>query len=208
MSEETVVQYKNLAPALAAFQGSMGPLHKDKSVKVASQKGSYSFKYAPLESIIEAIKGPLSANGLSFSQTVDYNAGGKLAVVTRLYHSSGEWISSMVPMDIAASGMQALGSAITYARRYGLTNILGLAADEDDDGNASEGNKVEVQEKASPVSFEKLKELKDLVVSDKSGSIGKLVEQALADNKVKSPADLKPTTFNQLMTAARIKGMA
>src|SRR5690606_30331183 len=78
----------------------------------------------------------LKKHGLAFSQFVD--DGG---LTTILLHESGEWIEARTSFDgISYSTAQELGSAITYLRRYALTAALGIAADEDDDGNVNAGN--------------------------------------------------------------------
>lgn len=132
-----------LSEALAKAQLEIQPPSKSKTVKVQSARGAYSFSYATLDSVIEAARKPLANNGLSFSQGVE-PLDGKLVLSTILMHSSGEWVESLVPMIVTQEGMQAMGSAISYARRYGLSNILGITADEDDDGNTADGNRVEV----------------------------------------------------------------
>ena len=62
-------------------------------------------------------------------------------VVTTLYHAAGR-LSGSMPVFKTESGPQAYGSALTYARRYGVTLLLGICADDDDDANAAEGNEV------------------------------------------------------------------
>jgi hypothetical protein len=78
----------------------------------------------------------LAANGIAVVQTLDSTGDGHHFLFTRLVHVSGQWIESLCPIP-AAGDMQKMGSAITYARRYSLSAICGIAADEDDDANAS-----------------------------------------------------------------------
>lgn len=137
-----------LADALAKAQAIIKPPAKNKKVKVTSQKGSYEFMYSTLDALIESVRGPFSSNGLSFSQGVA-RVDGTLVLVTMLMHSSGEWISNTVPLDVQNPGMQPLGSAISYARRYGLGDIAGVVAEEDDDGNAADGNKASTVQPSS-----------------------------------------------------------
>ena len=121
----------NLAKALNKFQG-LG-------IKVGKEASNPFFKskYASLANILDTIAKPLSECGLSFSQFPD----GK-SLTTLLVHSeSGEWIEATYEMPIAKpNDPQAVGSAITYARRYAIGAILGLNIDDDDDGNAAAGN--------------------------------------------------------------------
>lgn len=132
---------KELASALAKVK--FGEIGKSKTVKVQTKSGSsYNFEYAPLEVIMAAIRGPLAEQGLTLSQTI--SQGPPLGVYTTLLHSSGEWIDSFCPV-VSKEGCtaQEMGSAITYARRYGVTLICCLVADEDDDGNIADGNTVQ-----------------------------------------------------------------
>jgi hypothetical protein len=135
-------QINELVGALAKAQGAMDNPHKNKTVKIKSEKGQYDFSYATLDSIIDTIRKPLSDNAIVFMQTVRGSVG-SMELVTTLAHSSGQWISSTLPIEPQQRGPQALGSAISYVKRYALSAMLGLAADEDDDANTSEGNHVQ-----------------------------------------------------------------
>ena len=119
-----------LATALAKAQENMGRAVKDKS------NNFYKSKYADLGSIMDACMRVLNAESISVTQLVS-NSEGNAYLVTRLMHSSGQFIESSCPLyvDKSKQPMHALGSAITYARRYGLAAICGVAQ-EDDDGNA------------------------------------------------------------------------
>jgi hypothetical protein len=133
---------KNIVAALAKAQGEFPPIHKDKEVVVTTKSGGkYSFRYAPLETVMEKVRPVLSTNGIAIMQHVT-----ETHVQTFLLHVSGEWLSSpkMKIMTDEAGGMQAMGSAITYAKRYTLCAMLGVVADDDDDGNTAAGNEVRV----------------------------------------------------------------
>ena len=122
-----------LAKALAAAQGEMTAAAKDAS------NPHFKSRYATLASVWDAIRGPLSRNGLSVSQVLETpDAGPGVIVRTMLLHTSGQWIASRYVMPIPDKlTPQAVGSAITYARRYALSAIVGIAPDDDDDGNAA-----------------------------------------------------------------------
>lgn len=138
-----------LAAALAAAQKNFAAIPKDREVTVTSDRGNYKFKYATLDAIMGATMPALSEQGLAVSQALT-EWGTHYAVETTLYHSSGEWISNVTPMFLAGKrtkdgrdlppGNQELGSAQTYARRYGYSALLCITADEDDDGNHADGN--------------------------------------------------------------------
>lgn len=128
-----------LAAALAKAQMAFPTIVRDKRVTVTSKKtgGSYSFTYAPLDSILAAVRAPLAANGLVLVQMLD---GGHL--VTTLLHDSGGFLSGRVELPMLTDDIQGLGSAITYLRRYAIQAVLGIAAEDDDDGNRAAGNRV------------------------------------------------------------------
>jgi hypothetical protein len=92
-------------------------------------------KYADLGAVLEASMDSFHKNNFAVLQIVDADEHGKF-VNTKLFHKTGETFDSKVYLALSKQDMQGLGSAITYARRYGLLGIAGLSA-EDDDGNAS-----------------------------------------------------------------------
>ena len=128
-----------LAAALAKAQGLMDHATLDGAAVIASDKGRYQYQYASLASVLEAIRQPLSSNGLAITQIVGCQNGGLmgsqslLEVTTILMHASGEWVRSTLAMRPTQNTPQGQGSAITYARRYALAAIVGIAADTDDD---------------------------------------------------------------------------
>jgi len=142
---------ENLHSALAAAQGEFEPIKRDKSVTVTMKSGGkYSFSYAPLESILHAVTPALSRHGLSLTQATTALESGKEMVETTLRHASGETLKNLIPIFVRDDGPQAYGSALTYARRYGVTLLLCISADDDDDGNAAEGNNAEVTKQPAP----------------------------------------------------------
>jgi len=132
-----------LAAALAAAQAEINNPHRNREVTVQPREGRpYSFSYATLDSILDGLRPILAKHTLSIIQTLERD-GERLAMRTMLLHASGEWIATDVPLTVERNGNQAMGSAITYARRYGLTSLLAIAADEDDDANEADGNQVQ-----------------------------------------------------------------
>lgn len=128
-----------LFAALAVAQGAFPPITRDRTVRVKTKDGgSYTFAYAPLDSVMEKVRPVLAANGLAITQTF---RGYEL--VTSLIHASGGSLDSVLPMERQGGSWQEFGSAITYARRYAIVAILGLASEEDDDANRSSGNTAE-----------------------------------------------------------------
>jgi len=134
-----------LAAALAAAQAAFPSIPREKEVTVQTKTGgSYKFKYAPLDSILNAVRKPLSENGLAIAQLLD---DGDL--VTMLMHKDGGRIAGRVTLP-NADGVQALGSAITYLGRYSIQAILGIATEEDDDGNHASGNSATFTPRSRP----------------------------------------------------------
>lgn len=132
-----------LAIALANFQSKLETLPLDRSVKVKTKNGGeYSFKYATYAAIVEYIRPLLFEQKLCFSQLVEHDG----SVTTILMHESGEYISSTLLIK-GEQTPQGIGSSITYTKRYALSSILGLVADDDDDANIAEGNTYETGKK-------------------------------------------------------------
>jgi hypothetical protein len=133
---KTSEQIAELAKALAAAQGKFPPIIKDKTALA----GKYSYAYADLASVIEAVRPALAENGLAHLQSA-LTAGKTVTITTLLLHGSGQFVESDPLIMEAVSNMpQAIGSAISYGRRYQLSALLGLAAEQDDDGKSATGD--------------------------------------------------------------------
>jgi hypothetical protein len=121
---------EKLAAALAIAQGSMKHALRD------SDNPFFKSKYADLASVAEACREALCANGLSVVQGTQKGDGQLVHLDTMLLHASGQWIRSTISMRPVKADPQGIGSCITYARRYALASMCGVAP-EDDDGNAA-----------------------------------------------------------------------
>lgn len=128
-----------IAASLAKCQGEIDPPKKDKK--------AYNYWYTDLAGIISVIKEPMSNNGLSYTQSPTCTAT-SVTVKTNIFHTSGELISSTLTFPAKITNPQEAGSAITYARRYALSAILGIAA-EDDDGEKVSQARPKAQPKIS-----------------------------------------------------------
>lgn len=121
--------HKSIYSALAAAQTAMGPALKE------SANPAFKSRYADLANVMAACMPALNANGIAVIQpTVDEES--QRYVKTILAHESGETLECRVPLIVGKNDMQGYGSAVTYARRYGLMCMAGIAP-EDDDGNAA-----------------------------------------------------------------------
>ena len=123
----TSEQIAALADALSKAQAAMTGAKKDKA------NPFFKSAYADLSAVMEAISGPFAAHGLSFTQSPGF-IDGMIVVTTRIMHSSGEWIEGDCILPPTKADAQGYGSAITYAKRYGLQAMAGVPS-VDDDGN-------------------------------------------------------------------------
>lgn len=125
-----------LAGALAGFQAELPSIGKDSKATVPGKDGKagYSYRYADLASI-SAVVLPLAAKyGLSFTARPTLDEQGRFVLAYSLRHTSGEHDDGAYPLPPSNARPQDVGSAITYARRYALCSVFGIAPDEDDDG--------------------------------------------------------------------------
>jgi hypothetical protein len=120
-----------IAAALAKAQGQMEGAAKGKI------NPAFKSRYADLASVLEAAREPLSINGLAVVQLTQKTPDG-LVLITKLVHSSGQWFSGEYPINPVKNDPQGFGSSTTYARRYALMAMVGIAP-EDDDGEAAMG---------------------------------------------------------------------
>lgn len=106
---------------------------------IAKSKQAYGYKYATLDSLIDMLREVLPKHGLWFTQ-IPTRSEEESVLTTRVFHESGEWLEESILMTDTelqgkANDTQKLGASITYFRRYVLSSIFGVSADEDVDGN-------------------------------------------------------------------------
>lgn len=157
-----------IAAALAKAQGEMGGALK------GSANPFFKSKYADLSSVWDACRAPLSKHGLSIVQFPNTEYSGTpepyewtskmgekrygvrvvciVSVLTRLAHTSGQWLEDRVSTMLPTGDPQSVGSAITYLRRYALQSVAGIAP-EDDDGEAAHGQGNGKQAVSAPVAL-------------------------------------------------------
>lgn len=146
---------KNLAQALAKAQGEL------KNPTFDSVNPHYKSEYVSLAKLRDTVTPVLVKNGLGIIQ-LPLNKEGLVGCKTILFHVEGECIESEFYIPVQRQDAHSVGSALTYARRYSLLAVLGLAGEEDDDGNsalpsATAGNaKANVQKASAPVSYKSL----------------------------------------------------
>lgn len=120
----------NVHTALAKAQSEMGKAIKD------SQNPHFRSKYADLASVMNACLPALTANGIAVTHSMDYGETMQTLATTMTHGASNTSVSIQIPILLGKRDMQGLGSAMTYARRYGVMALAGIAP-EDDDGNAA-----------------------------------------------------------------------
>lgn len=126
--EQSENNLPELYTALAKFAVEVNDPVKDKTVRA----GKYSYEYAPLQNWIGSMRKLLSKHGLLITQTAE-GGSKEIAIVTQLSHVAGGWIRGQLCMSPTDASPQGTGTMITYARRYALMSILGIAADDDTD---------------------------------------------------------------------------
>jgi len=128
---KTSESIKQIAEALVLAQKEIRFAVKD------STNPHYKSKYANINSVIDAVKAPLNNNGIALIQSLSPSDDNKLHLTTRLIHSSGEWIEDTAVCPIQKQDPQGLGSAISYIRRYSLSAMCAVYADDDDGQSAA-----------------------------------------------------------------------
>jgi hypothetical protein len=129
----TITLVPKLTEALIKAQGKFEKAVKD------HKNDHFGSRYADLASVLNACRDALNEEGLAVVQTVERLPEGGCFLRSTLLHTSGEQISSEYPVCPVKPDPQALGSAVTYARRYSLMALVGIAPEDDDDGNAASG---------------------------------------------------------------------
>lgn len=122
----------NIIELLMAARADIQPIIK------SGTNPHFKSKYATLEGVIEAVTEPLEKHGFLLMHRTIQNEHGK-SITTELLHTSGESFATAIPLVLGKNDMQGLGSAITYARRYGIMSLLNLPAEDDDGNQAARG---------------------------------------------------------------------
>lgn len=130
-----------LAAALAAAQSEF-------TFAVTAATGGMKNKYATLQNVLEAIRQGLTANGIAVIQA-PMPAQNGIMLRTTLAHKSGQWMASEISLpNDRMGGIQGMGSALTYARRYALAAMVGIAQDDDDGATAMKESQEQARAKA------------------------------------------------------------
>ena len=170
-----------------------------------AQNPHFKNHYATLKSCLDTVRPTLARHGLVLMQFVMPSANGGDRLVTRLLHESGGFMEDEGISLVGADNMQKLGSAISYARRYGLLAILGLVGDPDDDAEIASAPAAPPKAKPTPVPivaddipFDKSDEREDLIAwsNDAKANIGRIRNTA----ELRSWATVNSETLDRLET--------
>jgi hypothetical protein len=196
-----------LCAALVAAQWGLKPIAKD------GKNPAFRSKYATLDGIMETVRPALAAHGLAVVQGVvhpETGEGGRLVgimVETRLIHTSGEWLASVVPVPVAKGDAHGLGSALSYGRRYGISALLALSTDEDDDGNAA-AKAPPAKPQAKPAAPAPGQRLHDRVPTTPAPETMSLAKANTVELKGQLLADMDDDRLDKLRAWAQDKGNA
>ena len=149
---EVKEQRGGIAMALATAQAKMG-----KALKSANNP-HFKAKYADLSSVVDACMPSLNECGIAVIQPPTDDENGRYVETILIHGESGQQLSCRVPLIVEKQNMQGYGSAVTYARRYGLMSMAGIAP-EDDDGNAASKAAPKVVQTVTPDQYIKLRDL-------------------------------------------------
>lgn len=179
---------------------------------ISKSKQAYGYKYATLDSLIDMLRSVLPKHGVWFTQ-MPTRKEHTSTLTTRVFHSSGEWLEDTIEMTDTelqgkANDTQKVGASITYYRRYALSSIFGVAADEDIDGNLNNIQKREPQRPEPPLKTEQKKRdplpflLQDLTKRMEAGetkdSILKSYADILKTDDIRSPEKLSDSEKSTL----------
>jgi len=168
-------QINELALALSKAQSQITGALKD------SANPFFKSKYADLAACWDACRKQLTDNNLSVIQTTDL-AGDIVVVRTTLAHASGQWIAGVLPVKAKDDGPQAQGSGITYARRYALAAIVGLAQI-DDDAEAAQGRAAPAVREIAKVDTKQVNALAKQVIEAVDAENAQLVRELFGEAK-------------------------
>ena len=166
---ETSQTLKEFAVSFSKCQGEL------KNAPKNSENPYFKNKYADLTGIIDTAKPILFKHGFSIIQGL--SSEGKTAIIsTLLLHASGEFVKDCLKLEAKDSSPQALGSAFTYGKRYAYASILGMATDDDDDGNGAQPETKKENTKTEPGKTEKKPVANEILAIQKQ--VNELMEKA------------------------------
>ena len=200
---------KDLVSALSKAQSKMKPATFNRV------NPHFKNRYADFTSCMDACRSPLSDNGLSVMQYCE-TINERLTLVTMLAHVSGQWIKSHFPLNPLKMDSQSIGSAMTYAKRYSLSAMLGIVSDEeeDDDGEAAHGRgrpfhqtrpvNVKRVDNGQKISLEQVHEIEKILVQIPPENVTAFMNW-MKQRGFDGISEMTPPFFEEVRTKLRIK---
>lgn len=176
-----------LVEALAAAQLEMKNPEFDSTVKY----GNTQFRFASLKAMLKSALPPLNKHGIALTQP-SFQLDSGVWVIRTTLHKGDQTIFGDMPIIASDNKAQGFGSGVTYAKRYGLSALVGIAADEDDDGGEAA---------KSPPTIELISQTQQQQLNDKIAETGSDEEKFLAFFKVRSVQEMNQQQFTQAMKA-------
>ena len=135
-----------LAEAMIQVQQTLSPALKD------AENTFTNSRYATLHSVMNACRDALLEHGVWLTQYPVSVEANQLGLVTKIVHAeTGQWQASLLTMPLPKNDPQGYGSAMTYARRYGLSALVGIVTESDDDGESAKLNSNSIKHPEGPV---------------------------------------------------------
>jgi len=208
MDTKKIQQDKSESDTLANLYDALSKAQMDMDVASKDSKNPYyKSTYSDLSTVVKASRPALCKNGLSVIQRIHTGLHGEMFMLTRLSHSSGEWIESKMPINPPKKDIQGIGSYITYLRRYMYSSMVGVISGDDDDGERAMKAHIENEKKPQAE-----KEFKDKLISPDRVSLlefmlnGKedIKNRILAAYNIKSLSEIKNYQFPNLIEKIKI----
>lgn len=195
---ETTVKKQTLAEALVNLQAALPVLPKDTS------NPFFKSKYTSLDTITELIFPIMTKFGFAWVTMPGIDEGSGVPVLNyRLLHVSGESLDGSMQLFLKNQDPQGQGSAITYARRYAITAVLGLVSDEDDDGNAAQAAAKAAKTIDPPAPEEPAKDVREDVEPISKDQITSLMNAIKIKSNNKATKETAIEALNQLAGTIR-----
>ena len=176
-------EINELASALVKAQAEFSAVPK------GSTNPFFKSKYAALPDVVQSASPVLAKHGLAVSQFITHDESGGDALLTYLLHQSGQFMAYSMKLHMVKDDPQAQGSAVTYARRYSYMSVLGLVADDDDDGNSA--TKAKQSAPAKPKEPSAMDVMRDLLSAKfEAPADRKTYVEGLVGRELKSLSDL------------------
>lgn len=198
-------KYDLLYAALAKAQGEIQAAEMNQESQVKNREGKflYSFKYADLAACLEVIRKPLSDNGLALIQIPSLLQGNVVQIKTILGHESGQSIDCTMTMTPDKEGPQAIGTCISYLRRYSLSAMIGVSQFDDDAQTATVDP--DDYERLTPEQIDEILVLADKhFKKDADAKVNRMLDKAFQVTAVGDiPAKLFDSALNLLNNQAK-----